>query len=169
MIPGRLWFHKKESKIAENHTVSKGTMSVCAEARAKGKHSYSIIPPESQWRTVNAGIQTDIHEPASVFLVPVANHQYVGGGRGVSRTRHYTTLCKYFSFVYFNMTHFEFVSGGWYELKAPFSSPLHNIVLCFSLISLSESGKSERLPQNNFFDVMETHNVVNPDKEICTH
>lgn len=51
----------------------------------------------------------------------------------------------------------------------PFSSPFHDRFSCALVISLSESGKAERLPQNNFVDMMEKHNVVNHDKEIRTH
>lgn len=47
----------------------------------------------------------------------------------------------------------------------PFSSSF----LSFILFSLSGSGKAEMLPQNNFADMMEKHNVANHYKKMCTH
>lgn len=55
------------------------------------------------------------------------------------------------------------------SLNAFFLSIPWQILPCFSLIALSESGKAESLPQNNFVDMTEKHNVVNHDKEIYRH
>lgn len=42
MVPARLWFHNKHSKIAENHPVSRGTISVCA--RRLGQKENPVTP-----------------------------------------------------------------------------------------------------------------------------
>lgn len=48
MVPGRLWFHNKQSKVAENHTVKRGTISVCAQRLRQKENPVSLIAPASQ-------------------------------------------------------------------------------------------------------------------------
>lgn len=131
---------------------------MCWEEGVKGKSSYSVIPPESQWSTDNAGIQTDIHESGQCFSSPNSKSPVcmrvcvAEQGRGVDTQHNMKVLLQNDSF------------WMWTGMSWKCLFPLYSIMFS-PTVSLTEIGKAKRLPQNYFVSIRDEHNVVIHDKE----
>lgn len=77
----------------------------------------------------------------------------------------FPNISECFALFFFKMIPFKLGYSDWYELEVPFSSPFHDILSSFSLISLRESGKAKRLSQKNF-SMMKEHDIIICDKDI---
>lgn len=134
MLLGRLWFHNKQSKIAENHTVQRGTISVCAQRLRQKKNPVTLLYllHHNEAQSMLAFRQIFMSQPAFSQSQQLTTSMLEEvGGLEQDTTRHSENISE--GFVYFNIIHSEFGSGDCYEPTChfPLCSMTHSSLLSF--------------------------------------